>query len=68
VSNDLRETIDDLLVGGRLADTGFMDKRELQRLVEDQQRGRRDESKQLWQLLTLGDVVPRHARPGVSGL
>jgi asparagine synthase (glutamine-hydrolysing) len=68
VSNDLRETIDDLLVGGRLADTGFLDKRELQRLVEDQQRGRRDESKQLWQLLTL-EMWYRDMRDrGVSGL
>jgi asparagine synthase (glutamine-hydrolysing) len=67
VTNDLRQTIDDVLVGGDLAAAGFLDKAELQTLVRDQQAGRRDESKQLWQLLTL-ELWYRDMRElGVSG-
>lgn len=68
VTNDLRETIDDLLIGGELAGSGFLDKSELQTLVEDQQAGRRDESKQLWQLLTLEMWYRDMRERGVSGL
>ncbi len=53
VTNDLRDVIHDILVGGDLVTAGFLDKDVLQAMVEDQQTGRRDESKQLWQLLTL---------------
>jgi asparagine synthase (glutamine-hydrolysing) len=66
VSNDLRELVDDVLVGGDLVDTGFLRRAPLERLVQDQRAGRRDESKQIWQLLCL-ELWYRNARSmGVS--
>jgi asparagine synthase (glutamine-hydrolysing) len=53
VTNDLKELIDDVLLRGELVGTGFLRREPLQRLVDDQRAGRRDESKQLWQLLCL---------------
>ena len=53
VTNDLRELVDDVLLRGELVSTGFLRQEPLQRLVADQRSGRRDESKQIWQLLCL---------------
>lgn len=53
VTNDLRELVDDVLLDGELVRTGFLRRQPLQRLVDDQRSGRRDESKQVWQLLCL---------------
>ena len=53
VTNDLRGRIDDELLRGELVGAGFLRPGPLQRLVDDQRSGRRDESKQLWQLLCL---------------
>jgi asparagine synthase (glutamine-hydrolysing) len=53
VTKDLREVIDDVLVRGELVSTGFLRREPLVRLIEDQRSGRRDEAKQIWQLLTL---------------
>jgi asparagine synthase (glutamine-hydrolysing) len=53
VTNDLRTLVDDVLVGGDLVGTGFLRRDPLVRLIEDQRSGRRDTSKQIWQLLTL---------------
>ena len=53
VTNDLRDLVDDVLLRGELVSTGFLRHEPLVRLVEDQRSGRRDESKQIWQLLTL---------------
>jgi asparagine synthase (glutamine-hydrolysing) len=68
VTTDLKDAINDLLVGGEMVSSGFVDKARLLELVDDQQQGRRDESKQLWQLLTL-ELWYREMRDlGVSGL
>jgi asparagine synthase (glutamine-hydrolysing) len=53
VTNDLRELVDDVLLRGDLVGSGFLQRESLQRLVDDQRAGRRDESKQVWQLLCL---------------
>ncbi|TQJ52081.1 asparagine synthase (glutamine-hydrolysing) [Phycicoccus sp. SLBN-51] len=53
VTNDLRELVDDVLLRGELVGTGFLQREPLERLVADQRSGRRDESKQIWQLLCL---------------
>jgi asparagine synthase (glutamine-hydrolysing) len=53
VTNDLRELVDDVLVGGDLVSTGFLRREPLLRLIADQRSGRRDTSKQIWQLLSL---------------
>lgn len=66
VTNDLSELIDDVLVSGELVGTGFLRSEPLRRLVADQRSGRRDESKQLWQLLSL-ELWYRNARSAGVG-
>jgi asparagine synthase (glutamine-hydrolysing) len=66
VTNDLREVVDDVLVGGELVSTGFLRREPLLRLIEDQRSGRRDESKQIWQLLSL-ELWYRNARAAGVG-
>jgi asparagine synthase (glutamine-hydrolysing) len=66
VTNDLRELVDDVLLDGELVGTGFLRAQALQRLVDDQRSGRRDESKQVWQLLSL-ELWYRNAREAGVG-
>jgi asparagine synthase (glutamine-hydrolysing) len=61
VTNDLGGLIDDLLVPGELVSTGFLRPEPLARLIADQRTGRRDNSKQIWQLLSL-ELWYRNAR------
>ena len=42
-----------MLVGGELVGTGFLRAGALRQLIADDQAGRQDHSKQIWQLLTL---------------
>jgi asparagine synthase (glutamine-hydrolysing) len=53
VTNDLGPLMNDVLIGGRLVDSGFLRAGPLRRMVDDQRGGRRDLSKQLWQLLSM---------------
>jgi asparagine synthase (glutamine-hydrolysing) len=53
VRNDLREVIDDVLVRGELVGSGMIRRDALGQLIADDQAGREDRSKQIWQLLTL---------------
>jgi len=53
VRGDLREIIGDVLVGGDLVSSGMIRRDALMRLLSDEQAGREDRSKQIWQLLTL---------------
>lgn len=53
VTNDLREQIDDVLLAGELVTSGFLRAGVVERLVVEHRAGRRDHSKQIWQLLTL---------------
>jgi asparagine synthase (glutamine-hydrolysing) len=53
VAHELRPVIDDNLLNGELVSTGFLRRRELEQLVEEERSGREDRSKQIWQLLTL---------------
>ena len=53
VRHDLREVINDTLVGGKLVELGMIRADSLQRLIRDEQAGREDNAKQIWQLLTL---------------
>jgi asparagine synthase (glutamine-hydrolysing) len=66
VTNDLSELVDDVLLRGELVGTGFLRQEPLRRLVDDQRAGRRDESKQLWQLLCL-ELWYRNARSAGVG-
>jgi asparagine synthase (glutamine-hydrolysing) len=53
VRGDLQEVIRDVLVGGELVTSGMIRKGALMQLIGDDQAGREDRSKQIWQLLTL---------------
>jgi asparagine synthase (glutamine-hydrolysing) len=53
VTNDLGPLIDDVLLGGELVSSGFLRPPPLRQMVSDQRSGRRDQSKQLWQLLSM---------------
>ena len=53
VSNDLAPLIDDVLLDGWLVSSGFLRPSPLRRMVADQRSGRRDQSRQLWQLLSM---------------
>lgn len=53
VTNDLRELVDDVLLGGELVSSDFIARDRLSGMVADHRSGRRDQSKQIWQLLSM---------------
>ena len=53
VRGDLQPVIRDVLVGGELVGAGMIRRDALLRLIQDDDAGREDRSKQIWQLLTL---------------
>jgi asparagine synthase (glutamine-hydrolysing) len=61
VRNDLQELINDSLVQGELVGSGVIRAGALRRLIDDEQAGREDYAKQIWQLLTL-ELWYRNAR------
>jgi asparagine synthase (glutamine-hydrolysing) len=61
VRGDLHEMIQDVLVRGELTGAGVLRREALTRLIADDQAGREDRSKQIWQLLTL-ELWYRHAQ------
>jgi asparagine synthase (glutamine-hydrolysing) len=61
VRNDLQEVINDLLVGGELVGSGMIRGGALHRMIHEEQAGREDRAKQIWQLLTL-ELWYRNAR------
>ena len=61
VRNDLQEVIHDVLVGGELIRSGVIRADAVRHLIKDEQAGREDRAKQIWQLLTL-ELWYRNAR------
>jgi asparagine synthase (glutamine-hydrolysing) len=61
VRGDLQDVIHDVLLGGELVDSGMIRRNALLRLVQEENEGREDRSKQIWQLLTL-ELWYRHAQ------
>jgi asparagine synthase (glutamine-hydrolysing) len=53
VRSDLRELINDVLVGGEIVQSGMIRRDSVVRLIQDEQAGREDRSRQIWQLLTM---------------
>jgi asparagine synthase (glutamine-hydrolysing) len=67
ISRDLRELVNDVLVGGDLVQTGMLRREPLVQLIADERTGREDQAKQIWQLLSL-ELWYRHVRSlGVKG-
>src|SRR5579875_2713758 len=63
VSRDLRGLINDVLAQGQLVADGFVREDALRLLVAQDRAGRQDNSKQIWQLLTLELWYRAKARP-----
>ena len=61
VRNDLQEVVRDVLVGGELVQSGMIRGDAVRHLIQDEQAGREDRAKQIWQLLTL-ELWYRNAR------
>jgi asparagine synthase (glutamine-hydrolysing) len=61
ISRDLKGMVDDEVVSGDLVRSGFLERSAVLRLVEADRAGIEDNSKQIWQLLTL-EMWCRHAR------
>jgi asparagine synthase (glutamine-hydrolysing) len=61
VRGDLQDVIHDVLLGGELVDSGMIRRDALLGLVQEENEGREDRSKQIWQLLTL-ELWYRHAQ------
>jgi len=53
VTNDLGPLLDDVLLDGEFVGAGVLQAEPLRQMVADQRSGRRDVSKQLWQLLSM---------------
>jgi asparagine synthase (glutamine-hydrolysing) len=53
ITNDLGPLLDDVLLEGRLVSSGFLRRPALRQMVVEQRSGQRDQSKQLWQLLSM---------------
>ena len=66
VTRDLRDVINDSLLGGDLVETGFLNRPAVAALVRDHRSGREDRSKQIWQLLTLEFWYRQTRRAGVG--
>jgi asparagine synthase (glutamine-hydrolysing) len=66
VRNDLRELIDDVLVSGELVQLGLLRRPPLLQLIADEQAGREDNAKQIWQLLSMELWYRQMRAAGVS--
>ena len=67
VHKDLQELINDVLVGGNLTGSGMIRREALLNLIHEENTGRQDRAKQIWQLLTV-ELWYRHIRSmGVAG-
>ena len=53
IRRDLQTMVEDLLMGGRMAQSGFFNPACLRRLVDEDRAGTADRSKEIWQLMTL---------------
>lgn len=67
VTNDLGPLIDDVLLNGRLVGGGLLQEAPLRAMVADQRAGRLDQSKQLWQLLSMELWLRGATAAGVTG-
>jgi asparagine synthase (glutamine-hydrolysing) len=67
VRNDLRELINDVLVGGELVQAGVLRKHALLGLIADERAGREDNAKQIWQLLSMELWYRQVRAAGVAG-
>ena len=53
IRRDLQPMVEDLLMEGQLAKTGFLNAGFLRRVIDEDRKGDADRSKEIWQLMTL---------------
>jgi asparagine synthase (glutamine-hydrolysing) len=53
IRRDLSGLIDDVVLGGELVASGFLQRAAVEKLIEEERTGREDRAKQIWHLLTL---------------
>ncbi len=66
ISRDLRDLVDTDLLRGQLVSCGMLQRAPLERLVDEDRRGRADHAKQIWQLLTLEMWCRQASAQGVA--
>jgi asparagine synthase (glutamine-hydrolysing) len=59
--------VEDVVIGGRLVQSGFLRRAAVERLVHEDRSRREDRSKQIWQLLTLELWYEQMQAAGVGG-
>ncbi len=68
VRRDLKDMVDDVLIGGELIGSGVLDRRLVTEMVQRDRDGIEDHSKEIWHLLTLETWYQRALhRPAVQG-
>jgi len=63
IRRDLRTMVEDLLIGGRMAESGFLNADFLRRVVDEDRAGIVDRSKEIWQLMTLETWLQQQSAP-----
>ena len=66
IKHDLRDLVHDALAPERIARQGFFEPAAIARMIDDHQRGRRDHSRNIWNLLMLSLWHDRHAEPAAN--
>jgi asparagine synthase (glutamine-hydrolysing) len=66
ISRDLRQMVDDQLLGGMLVTSGFVRRGPLEQLIAQDRSGREDRAKEIWQLLTLEEWCRQASASGVA--
>ncbi len=60
IRRDLKEQVDELVAGGRLVRSGWINRDWVRRLIDDDRAGHADGSRELWQLLTIETWLRHH--------
>jgi asparagine synthase (glutamine-hydrolysing) len=63
IRRDLQTMVEDLLMAGRLAGSGFLNASYLRRMIDEDRAGIADRSKEIWQLMTLESWLQQQSAP-----
>jgi asparagine synthase (glutamine-hydrolysing) len=63
IRHDLQAMVEDLLMGGCMAGSGFLNAGYLRRMVDEDRAGIADRSKEIWQLMTLESWLQQQSAP-----
>ena len=59
IRRDLQAMVEDLLMNGRMVESGFLNAGFLRNVIDEDRRGEADRSKEIWQLMTLESWLRR---------